>query len=458
MMTRAAWALSVGLMLAGNAQGADSTDEQGTNLSGVVGVGVTETDNIYRTDTSQVSDAIGQVLTNLEFDDNTRLIQAKAASNLSFLEFQNDDYSSELLGNFYGTGRLWIAPDRFSWTIQENFGQQQLTPGLPATPLNLQNVNYVSTGPDLTLPVAGQLSLHLSGRFSDVSYQTSDLDNKRGDGSFAIVDKFGASSSLSANLGVESVRYQDDVTNPDFETQETYLDFVSNTARTTLSLMAGADRVSGLLNEPTQPLVRLAIEHAVSEALKLTLAAGQDYSNSGSMLRQLQELSGLSYGAAQSLTSSDPFIDRYGRVALQFDRFRTQFGFDVARYQEVHLIETQFNQVRWVADLNFRRRITPSLTLAIQGGYLDDTYSNSAADTARTLFEVASVNWQVGKRLGLQLLYQHFDQSANTSADQFRENRISAIVSYAVGRVRTLGLPSTEEPSVAPLGSGTAQH
>jgi hypothetical protein len=120
----------------------------------------------------------------------------------------------------------------------------------------------------------------------------------------------------------------------------------------------------------------LSIEHAVSDSSSINLAAGQDFSDSGSMLVQLQQLSGLTYGAAQSVTSSDPFTDRYGRFGWQFDRLRTTFGFDVARYQEVHLIETQYNQVRWVADINLSRRMTPSLTATIQGGYLNDTYNN----------------------------------------------------------------------------------
>jgi hypothetical protein len=206
--------------------------------------------------------------------------------------------------------------------------------------------------------------------------------------------------------------------------------------------MAGADRVTGLTNEPTQPLVRLSIDHAVSPASRLTLAAGQDYSDSGSMLRQLQELSGLSYGAAQSVTSSDPFTDRYGRLTWQFAQVRTALGFDVGRYQETHLIETQYDQVRWVADINIQRRMTPSLSLTVQGGYLDDVY-NIALDSYKSLFEAVAVNWQVGRRLGVELLYQHFGQTAPTAVDEFGENRISIMVGYAVGRVKASLAPTS---------------
>jgi len=450
MMPRAHWVLPLGLVCAGvvqgqtltAAQGSDLTGVPGTNLTGMVGLGLTETDNIYRSDTSRDRDAIGQVIADLAFDENTRLIQAKAASNLAFLDYQDNDYPSELLGNFYGVGRLSISPDRFSWVLQENFGQQQITPGVPLTPSNLQNVNYVSTGPDITVPLAGQTEVRLSGRYSDVAYQTSDLDNNRVDGTFGIVENMSTSSNLSANAGVESVRYQNDVANPDFETQEAYLDLEAKSGRTTLSLKGGVDRVTGLSNEPTQPLVILSIEHAVSEASNLTLAAGQEFSDSGSMLRQLQELSGLSYGAAQSVTFSDPFTDRYGRIAWQTEQFRTAFGFDVARYQQVHLIESQYNQVLWVADVNLRHRMTPSLTATIQGGYLNDTYSDNATNSSKTLFESAALNWQVGKRLGLQLIYQHFNQTAISSVDEFVENRISAIVSYSVGRVQPITVPA----------------
>lgn len=454
MTLRVHWAVPLVLVFAATvAAAADSPDlgtqattgpsvVQGTDLTGTIGLALTESDNIYRADSDETRAAIGQVFADLVFDENTRLIQAKASSNLSFLEFQDNDYPSELVGNFYGTGRLSIVPDRFSWVLQENFGQQQVTPGLPTTPGNLQNINFVSSGPDLTIPIANQTDFRLTGRYSNVTYQTSDLDNNRVDGTVAIVENLSAASSLSANAGVETVRYQNSVANPDFETQEAYLDFEGKTGRTSLSLMLGADRVSGLTNEPTQPLVRISLDHAVSPASKLTLAAGEDYSDSGSMLRQLQELTGLSYGAAQSVTSSDPFTERYGRLAWQFEQFRTAFGFDVGRYQEIHLIETQYDQVRWVGDANFRRRMTPSLTATIQAGYIDDIY-NTAAYTYKTLFESVALNWQAGKRLGLELLYQHFGQTATTAVDEFGENRISIIVDYAVSRAQTSLVPTT---------------
>lgn len=418
-------------------QGAGGTAIQGTDVTGTVGLALTETDNIYRSDTSKLRDAIGQVFADLNLDENTRLIEAKAASNLSFLEFDDDDYPSELIGNFYGTGRFSIVPDRFSWVLQENFGQQQVAPGLPTTPANLQNINFVSTGPDVTVPIAGETDLRLTGRYSNVSYQTSELDNNRADGTFSVLERMSASSSLSANVGVESIRYQNNFSNPDFQTQELYLDWEAKGARTTLSIMAGADRVSGLADEPTQPFGRLSLDHAISPSSRLTLSAGQDYSDSGSMLRQLQELSGLSYAASQSVTSNDPFTERYGRLAWEYEQFRTALGFDVARYQEIHLVETQYDQQRWVADVNFRRRMTPAITATVQAGYIDDNYENYSAYSFKSLFESASLNWQAGKRLGLQLLYQHFGQSAKVSTDEFAENRVSAIVSYAVGRIQT---------------------
>jgi hypothetical protein len=465
MMPRVLWVLALVLMCAGYvraqsvsaSQGTDLTAAPATGLTGAVGLGLTETDNIYRSDASHIGDAIGLGIADLAFDEDERLIQVKAASNLAFLEFQNDDYPSELVGNFYGTGRLSIAPDRFSWVIQENFGQQQITPGVPTTESNLENINFISTGPDLTVPVFGQTELRLSGRYSNVTYQTSDLVNNRADGTFAIVENLSASSNLSGNVAVESIRYRDSLVNPDFETQEAFLDLEAKGARTSLSLVGGADRVTGVLTEPAQPLVRVTIDHALSDSSRVTLAAGQEFSDSGNMLVQLQQLSGLTYGAAQSVASSDPFTDRYGRVSWQYERLRTTFGFDVARYQEVHLIETQYNQVRWIADVNFRRHMTPSLTAIVSGGYLNDDYE-VAAGSFRVLFESAALNWQVGKRLGLQVIYQHFGQTASTSADAFGENRISAIVSYAVGRVQEGGLPGTVGAPVAALDSGATQY
>jgi hypothetical protein len=114
MMRRCLWVVPVTVLWAGHAQTAD--------LTGTVGAGVVETDNVYRTNTQTESDTIGEVLANLAFEEDTRLVEAKAASNLEFLYYDHDDYSSELLGNFFGTGSFAIVPERFVWVIQENFG------------------------------------------------------------------------------------------------------------------------------------------------------------------------------------------------------------------------------------------------------------------------------------------------------------------------------------------------
>jgi len=65
------------------------------------------------------------------------------------------------------------------------------------------------------------------------------------------------------------------------------------------------------------------------------------------------------------------------------------------------------------------------------------------------LFESAALNWQVGKRLGLQFIYQHFGQTGYSSLDEYGENRISAIVSYAVGQVQVAAAVPVPESTLA---------
>jgi hypothetical protein len=50
----------------------------------------------------------------------------------------------------------------------------------------------------------------VSVRFSNVYYQTSDLNNNRGDASVALVRSLSATSNVSLNVAAERVLYQDE--------------------------------------------------------------------------------------------------------------------------------------------------------------------------------------------------------------------------------------------------------
>jgi uncharacterized protein (PEP-CTERM system associated) len=152
----------------------------------------------------------------------------------------------------------------------------------------------------------------------------------------------------------------------------------------------------------------------------------------------MQSLNGLAVSASYLQAADDPFVNRYARVAWQFDRNRTHITFDVARYQERHLEDTGLNQVRTQTDANVRRDLAPALTATIGVTYAKATFAD-AADDYRGLIASAALDWRVGRHLDLRAEYDRFDQRADVVTNQFTENRIGIALGWQVDSARSPG-------------------
>jgi len=403
-----------------------------------IGAGLIETDNVERTATDPMSDTIEEVSADVALHEQTRRIDADVLSNLQYLNFAHDIYPHEVVGNFIGSSTFAILPQEFEWVALDNFGQQQLDPTTAVTPANLENINYFSTGPNFLIALSPLLHAQVSARFSNVYYQTSDLDNNRGDASVALVRSLSATSNVSLNVAAERVLYQDSAANPDYTTQEAYVRYDTQGARSKLAVDLGYNDVQGLGSTGAGPLLHVGGSLVMSDSSRLDMSFGQDISDTSNLLRQLQGLSGIAVNASYLQAADDPFVNRYARLAWLFDRNRTHISFDVARYQERHLEDSSLNQVRTQTDASVRRDLAPALTAAIGASYSNSTYSDSAA-SYHGLIASAALDWRFGRHLDVRAEYDRFDQHGDVTTNQFTENRIGLTVGWEVGSARPRG-------------------
>jgi hypothetical protein len=261
---------------------------QPNEMGARIAAGVIETDNVERTATDTMSDTIEEVSADVAIHEQTRRLDADVLSNLEYLSYGHHTYSNEVVGNFIGSGTFAVLPKEFEWVLVDNFGQQQLDPTTTVTPLNLENINYFSTGPNLLIPFTSLVHAQVSVRFSNVYYQTSDLNNNRGDASVALVRSLSATSNVSLNIAAERVLYQDSAANPDYTTEKAYLRYDAQGVRSKLAVDLGYDEVSGLTSTGAGALVHLDATRVLSASSHLDLSVGQDISDNSNLLRQLQ--------------------------------------------------------------------------------------------------------------------------------------------------------------------------
>ncbi len=116
-----------------------------------VDAGIGESDNVTLAPTDKVSQTIATTDVDFALKEQSRRFDVDAKGDFSYLDYLQNAYDSQVIGRFDGLGQAALIPDRLTWVLQDDFGQAALDPYTPMTPTNLENVNYVSTGPDLVL-------------------------------------------------------------------------------------------------------------------------------------------------------------------------------------------------------------------------------------------------------------------------------------------------------------------
>jgi putative beta-barrel porin BBP2 len=398
-------------------------DVRAADLSGQLGIGAIYSDNIRLTAADTQGDTIGVMSTDFLVHEETRRFVGDVAADLQYLTFEHKVYSNELLGDLTGFGKFAIVPGELDWVLQDNFGQQQLTPGTPPTPQNLENINYVSTGPEFSVPLDAQLHALLSARYSRVSYQLNDANNNRGDASAALVHPLSANSNASVNVSAERVSYDDSVNNPDFTTRLGYLHYDAQGARSKLTADAGYNDVLVEGERSGGLLVRADATRTLSASSVLELAAGRGISDTSNLLRQMQGTNNVTLGAAALQRSQDPFTSRYARATWRFDRHRTGFALALSQFRETHTVQADLNRTRTEVNASARRTLAENLVFSLGAGYARDSYVNSITPNDTYVRGTADLAWRIGRRVEVRFQYSHIDQRSDAIINTYKENR-----------------------------------
>jgi len=415
MRQATAAALALGLIASWCVRAAD--------VSGEIGIGAIYTDNVRLTPTDTQSDFIGVADTDFVLHEQTRRLIGDVVANLQYLTFEHAIYRNEVLGDLTGIGKFAVVPGRIDWVLQDNFGQQQITPGTPVTPLNLENINYLSTGPDLSTPLGSQLLGQVSARYSKMSYQFNDFNNNRGDALVSMTHPLSATSNVALDASAGRVLFDNSTENPDYTTRQGYLHWDAQGARSKLIVDAGYNDVIIQDVKSSGPLLRASIVRAISPSMNTELSIGQDISDTGNLLRQMQGTSNVALGAAALQNAQDPFTNRYATAAWHFDRHRTGLAVALSQFRETHTEQTNLNRTRTELDANARRNLSEALVFSIGAGYARESYVSSATANDTYVRGTADVVWRVGRRVVVRAQYSRTDYRSDAPANSYHENR-----------------------------------
>lgn len=466
--------LSIGTGLFGSSDASNA--ERAAPYTYGIDAGIGETDNVTLAPTNRISQTIATLDADLSVNERSRLFDVTAAGNFSYLDYLQNAYGNQLLGRFDGQADAAIIPGRLVWVLRDDFGQAALDAYTPLTPNNIENINYVTTGPDLRLRLGGVDFIDVSARYARAQYQTSPFNSNRLLGNVALGRDVSAGASISLNASTERVLFDNTVLNTDFERSSGYgryelhgsrTDFVGELGATVVSqsgnsqalLPAGtvepapagpapgpAGSVPGLPGYSTQtggsgsvsgPLAKLELSRAISPSSKIVIRAGRDLVDASS------SFSSQSTGAAginpitPAAQTSESYRTTYASVGWQYKRSRTTLAVTARWEQDVYPGLSTLDVRLPGADIRVERRLTRVFTLQLVDSWYKSNYPhaslspevNGSTDTANNILG-GSLICRLGRGLEIRLRAEHDTYSVSNGNTGYHETRGFLTVGY----------------------------
>jgi len=408
-------------------------------LSYGVDAGIGESDNVTLAPTDKISQTIAATDVDFTVKEQSRLLEVNATGYFSYLDYLQNAYSSQLLGRFDGKGEVAIVPGRLRWVVQEDFGQAAIDPYTAVTPSNLENVNYLSTGPDLSMRLGGVNFINLSARYARAEYETSPYSSNRGLGSVAVGRDISAGASVSLNADFERVMFENTAVNTDFDRTRGFGRYELHGARTDFEADLGASRITQEGSSTNGPLAKVQLSRKLSAAAKLTLTAGSELIDASSSFSARPTgpigASGI-IGTAPAALTANNYTSDYASVGWQYLRYRTMIAL-VARWEkDTYAGQPQLDVNRPGADFNIQRQLTRAFSAQLLGRFSETDYPNAAiaSNTASSKYDDwlvgGALTWRHGRGLEIRLRYDHDSHVVSAGGSGYGENRVFLTVGY----------------------------
>jgi hypothetical protein len=413
-------------------------------------VGVVESDNIQRLPSGGNDETIATEELDFTWHEQRPWLDADVNADLNHLDYFPHIYSDELIGNFIGQARLNLAPQVFSWDFSDNFGQAPLNPLAPITPNNLQNINYFTTGPELSLPLGRTTQLDATATYGRVDYQQAPLDSTRLTGALGLSHEISPVSSISVTARDERVDFQNAQLNPDYELEEAFARFDTKGSRTELGVDLGYSRTQMPGFHDGTPLVRLDLSRRVSASSTLGLALGHVYSDGADAFRLVQGLGGANLNTQPIIQSNAAFVDSFATLAWNFQHARTTLKASASYFRDRYQTEATLNNDRVVVDLTAARQIAPTVQLALTEHAVRWQFNdgfNLEGGTATESDTGLELTWHVGNHLSVFMAYYLSKGSSDVPTFNYTENRVW----LAIGWGRAAQVPPGPPPVRLPV-------
>jgi hypothetical protein len=396
--------------------------------------GYGRSDNVFRRSDDEIASDILTAGLQLNWQEDRTRLDADVRADLDYNHYLDGDVDDQLTGNANGQVSFAIVPERFSWLVEDTYGQAQQDPLVPATPESLEATNYATTGPDFTFGLGGNNSLRVSGRYSLVTYETSPYDSTRAGGRVSFLRQMSDRSSFGLNATLDDVDF-DDAGNIDYVRRSGTFSYELEAARTNIDAELGYTWVERDVSigesEQDGPLVRLEVRRKVSPSSYLNLRVGTQLSDASEAMRDSLGVVDQTGTPIVSTASSSIFENQFASLGWQFDRPRTSIDLSVSYENDDYETEPLLNTKRLLFSSAFERHLSNRLLARIRLAWNKEEFQRDNSESEEWRVSLGG-SWQFGRDTGVELWGEHIDRDSNTTSGggQSVENRIFLTLFY----------------------------
>ena len=409
--------------------------------------GLGYTDNALLTGRSGTSDGVGTV----GFDVNYRrlgTLSLNLLGNLDRVQYLLGSFGGSFYGNFIGSAVLGKPTDLLQWQLSESFGEEMTDPLASPTPLNLQTINDVATGPLVNLHFGLTNRLTLFGLYSRTTYQRSPFDSQTYQGGAQFAHALSGASSVSLHVSTAHTTYVDSAavrtyfagTSTAYDIRRASISYKGKFVRTDFLLEAGYNTIQyGGARQHGAPLFEVRLSRNISPFSTIFIGGEQIYTTNGGSLASAGARMGAQLGSSVSpgYAVAQPYNQRSADAGWMFSRARTSLSV-TGTYQQMVFNQTsvttdQYNHHDEGASIALGRQLRPTMRVQLQAQGYWAHYSRFAAQTRRE-----TIRLTVSKRLARTMIWfylerQHQSGSPGRSGfvtGSYNDDRVGFYVTY----------------------------
>lgn len=414
-----------------------STPLLAANLAFETSAGIGQSDNVGRQPVDEQEETIANIGLQFSLDERTRRLDADVVGNLGYYDYLDDTFESELLGNVAANVRVGLLADRVYWDLAENFGQVLIDPFTPATPTNLENINFFSTGPVAEFTLGAATLLSAGARYSRTTYEDRPFDSTGFLGEFGVGRALSSSTSLMLLARAQKQEYDEAALDGDYDQNEIFLRYDATGSRTRLMVELGHTELDQEAIEDSESamLLRVDVSRRLSSRTMGTLAVGQEFSGSGSSFAEQQSGGQIGLDAVPGLQTIDPFTSRYAELGWNLSATRTSLQLSGSWRKELYESNPSQNQTITEFSAALHRDMSASLRASLDASLSSGSFELPGGDYD-DLIARASLDWQLSRRLSLRFSYEHANRDSDLSEANYTENRLWLSLAFWQGEPR----------------------